>query len=68
MKRAVARRGIIKTRRGRKVRAGVELVATIADWGASLADWARNDGNLRDRIAAWYEVVSGQVVVDDQDE
>ena len=43
----------------------MELAAMLADWGASFADWARNEGNLRDRIAAWHEVVSGQVVVDD---
>ena len=68
MNRTSARQRTTKARRGRKVRAGVELAQMLADWGASFADWARNDGNLRDRIAAWHEVVSGQVVVDDQDE
>ena len=65
MKRTSARQRITDARRGRRVRAGVELAQMLADWGASLADWARNDGNLRDRIVAWHEVVSGQVVIDD---
>ena len=68
MERTTERRRTAKARRGRRVRAGVELAQMLADWSASFADWARNDGNLRDRIAAWHEVVSGQVVVDDQDE
>ena len=68
MKWTNVRRGTTKARRGRRVRAGVELAQMLADWGVSFADWARNDGNLRDRIAAWQEVVSGQVVVDDVDE
>ena len=68
MKRTIARQRTTNVRRGLRVRAGVELAQMLADWGASFIDWARNDGNLRDRIAAWHEVVSGQVVVDDLEE
>ena len=68
MKRRIAQRRTTNARRGRRVRAGVELAQMLADWGASFADWARNDGNLRDRLAAWHEVVAGKVVVDDEDE
>ena len=68
MKRKTAQQKTTGARRGRKVRAGQELAQMLADWGASFVDWARNDGNLRDRIAAWHEVVSGQVVVDDVEE
>ena len=65
MKRKTAQQKTTGARRDRTVRAGQELAQMLADWGASFVDWARNDGNLRDRIAAWHEVVSGQVVVDD---
>ncbi|MBN1813653.1 MAG: hypothetical protein JXA14_17570 [Anaerolineae bacterium] len=68
MGRTNERRRLAKTRRGRSVRAGLELAQMLADWGASFVDWTRNEGNLRDRLAAWHEVVSGQVVIDDKDE
>ena len=68
MNRTVVRRRTSNARRDRKVRAGVELAAMIADWGASFLDWAKNEGNLRDRLAAWHEVVSGKVIVDDLEE
>ena len=68
MKQTIARGRTTNARRGRRVRAGVELAQMLADLGASFVDWVRNDGNLRDRITAWHEVVSGQVVVDDVEE